>query len=70
MTKPTGYRQLGFAVLVIALLWLVILPRVAQWPPVRSRIERNEAAGIDPSAMFYSELEHLEYRDGMLRRVR
>ncbi|MGC6443615.1 MAG: hypothetical protein ACON4H_13245 [Rubripirellula sp.] len=30
-------------------------------------IDRHREAGIDPSIMFYTEIEHLEYRGGMLR---
>lgn len=48
--------RLGLAVVVMGILWLVVLPRVAVLPAVRARIERNEAAGIDPAAKFYTEL--------------
>ena len=68
MSKAKSYRRLAIAMALIAFVWLVVLPRLSQWQPVHSMIQRNEAAGIDPSAMFYSDLEHLRYRDGMLRR--
>ena len=53
---------------MIALIWMVVLPWISRQAPVRRAIERNEAAGIDPSAMFYTDLEHMSYDQGMLRR--
>ena len=43
-----------------ALAWLVVLPRVAHQPRVRASLEAFEANGIDPSAMFYTELGAME----------
>lgn len=63
-----GRWQLFLASLCIALMWMVILPAIAKVPVVRTMIDRHEAAGIDPSAMYYTDVEHLTYRDGMLRR--
>ena len=63
-----GRWQLLFASLFVALTWLVVLPAIASLPAVRRMIDRHEAAGIDPSAMYYTDVEHLTYRDGMLRR--
>lgn len=63
----TGRRRLLIASALMAAIWLVLLPRMSKYGPIESMIERHEAAGIDPSAMFYTELEHLTYRDGMLR---
>ncbi len=39
----------------IAWLWLVCLPRISQWSYVRERIEGNRRAGINPTAVFYTE---------------
>ena len=63
-----GWKRLLLCCFVGAVVWLVVLPWIARQDHVRSMIERNEAAGIDPSAMFYSDLEHLSYQRGMLRR--
>ena len=68
MTKIDGRCRLLMAATFVALIWMVVLPRVAKWQPVESMIRSHQAAGIDPSAMFYSDLEHLTYREGMLRR--
>ena len=60
--------RLLVAIAVMAWIWLVLLPYVSRYEPIRAMIESHEAAGIDPSAMFYSDLEHLSYQNGMLRR--
>lgn len=62
-----SHLKLTCAVLLTGLIWLVVLPRLSRWEPIRERIRANEAAGIDPSALFYSDLEHLVYRDGRMR---
>lgn len=41
----------------LAFVWLVLLPWIARQPQVTQHIQQQEHLGIDPSAMFYSELE-------------
>lgn len=41
----------------VAFLWLIVLPWIGSFPAVQAKIAREEAAGIDPSAKFYTELE-------------
>lgn len=50
----TGFT---FCVLSIAVIWLGILPQIARIPALEQQIEQFEAAGINPGAMYYSELE-------------
>ncbi len=38
-----------------AFLWLIVLPSVSEIPSVRERIERNRSAGINPTALFYTD---------------
>lgn len=52
-----GRRRLAVGVAVIAVVWLVVLPAIGRLEPVRRKIEAEQARGIDPSAMFYTELE-------------
>ncbi len=63
-----GKFQLALAASAILLVWLVVLPWLGRRGELRRAIDRNEAAGIDPSALFYTDLEHLEYADGGLKR--
>ncbi len=41
-------------------VWLVALPRLARHPGIQKRQATFEALGIDPAAMFYTELELLD----------
>lgn len=72
--RPTDRcrRWAAFAAAAAALtiIWGIVLPRLAETSVMRKMIQRNERLGIDPSAMFYSDLENMEYRDSMLRRRR
>jgi hypothetical protein len=54
-------RWLRFAMslLVVSGIWLVGLPWLGGFAVVADHIENQERQGIDPSAMFYSELEIL-----------
>jgi len=56
-------RQWGLLLaigLVIAGVWLGVLPKLAQRPAIRQRQAIFQAKGIDPAAMFYTELELLD----------
>ena len=53
----SGVLRLILGLGVIAVVWLVLLPALGRTPELSQRIEREEAQGIDPSAMFWSELE-------------
>ncbi|QDT92068.1 hypothetical protein [Gimesia algae] len=44
----------------VCLLWLVILPQIASIPSVKADIDFLEEKKIDPTAMFYSDLETIE----------
>jgi hypothetical protein len=59
LTMPLSMCWLRFAAFwsVIAVCWLVLLPWLAAQPELAARIKTLERAGIDPSAMYYSELE-------------
>ncbi len=51
-----GWLALTGWIALIAVVWLGVLPRVAQQPDVRDRRKDLDARQVDPSAMFYTEL--------------
>lgn len=63
----SGFGRLAIGVIALMWIWLCLLPRIGQIDPVNKMIQRHRESGIDPSIMFYTEIDHLEYRDGMLR---
>jgi len=41
----------------IAVVWCIVLPWIAERPATQQQLQFLDARGIDPSAMFYTELE-------------
>tara|TARA_R110002049_G_scaffold27321_1_gene93935 strand:+ start:28686 stop:28916 length:231 start_codon:yes stop_codon:yes gene_type:complete len=72
LKKTTARKRAEFVVVSMVLVgvWTLVLPRLGQIDSMRQIIDRNQAASIDPSALFYSDLEHLQYKNGLLRRDR
>jgi len=54
-------RLLAGSVLV-ALVWCGLLPRLLTLGPVYRHVALMEERGVDPSAMYYTELERLPLR--------
>jgi hypothetical protein len=49
-------------VVVMVIIWCGILPRLLDLPPVARHVALMEARQVDPSAMYYTELERLPLR--------
>jgi len=47
--------KLSLALIVIAVVWLTVLPRLSDIPSVRGRIDGNRNAGVNPTAVFYTD---------------
>lgn len=52
-----GRLALAAALVALAATWLVLLPWLASTKPVADHIAEQQRQGIDPSAMFITELE-------------
>ena len=48
---------LAVCTLVLGIVWLVLLPQMARQPAIKSDLRRLQSQGINPSAMYYTELE-------------
>ena len=48
------------ASLFMGVIWCGVLPSVAQHPTVQRRLEFLDERRIDPSAMFYTELDAMD----------
>ena len=55
-----GLMQLGLALCLMTVIWLQILPWIAAQPKMAAHLRRLDDQGIDPSAMFYTELDAME----------
>jgi len=49
--------QLAIAAVAVTVLWLVVLPWIASRPRMAAHLQWLDNRGIDPSAMFYTDLE-------------
>ena len=47
---------------VVAVVWCGLFPRLLAWPPIARHVALMEERGVDPSAMYYTELERLPLR--------
>jgi hypothetical protein len=47
---------------LVAAVWCGLFPRLLVWPPIARHIALMEERRIDPSAMYYTELERLPLR--------
>ena len=58
--RRTGLIRLAGICLLTAAIWLVALPRLAEFPPVARWLQWLDDHKVDPSAMYYTEVEALK----------
>ena len=58
--RSTGIRRLVLWSVAIVVSWQIILPGVARLSPVKQHLEFLDEKQIDPSAMFYTDLEMVD----------
>jgi len=61
-TGLSGRARLALAAGAVALLWLVVLPRIARLPPVDRHLRAMEEGEVNAAAMVYTELERIPTR--------
>ena len=66
----TGWRKLGIAIAVIAVVWGFVLPRLERTPTVQARIKHLDTHGIDPAAFFYSDHSAMNRWEAAIRESR
>lgn len=57
----SGGTKLTASVILLAIIWLGILPLFSRLPNVQEKLDTYQRAGIDPYAVFYS--DHPGMRD-------
>ncbi|MFM8985582.1 MAG: hypothetical protein ACKONH_05920 [Planctomycetia bacterium] len=53
---------------MLGVVWGMVLPAVLRCGPVARHVARMEAAGVNPAAMYYTELERLPVRPAWIDR--
>lgn len=56
-TRKRNTRNLIIATAMLTLVWGWLLPMLANQPQIQARLKFLDHHGIDPSAMFYTELD-------------
>lgn len=52
----------------VAVVWCGLLPRLLEWPPVARHVALMDQRRVDPSAMYYTELERPPVRPAWIDR--
>lgn len=65
----TPAARLAVAAALTALVWCGLLPRLLELGPVARHVALMEARRVDPSAMYYTELERLPLRPAWVDEV-
>ncbi len=55
-----GWSSLCLGVSVILVVWTLVLPWIGSRQSVRAQIEYLDRRGIDPAALYYTDLEAME----------
>ena len=55
-----GWSSLCLGISAILIVWMLVLPWVGSRQSVRLQIENLDRRGIDPAALYYTDLEAME----------
>lgn len=58
--RRVGVFRLGLSVCLLATLWLVVFPLLAELPTISKHLRWLNDRKINPGAMYYTELEVVE----------
>ncbi len=53
--NSSGQLRFACASALVVIVWMCVLPVIGNFPSVRKRIDGNRAAGINPTAVFYTD---------------
>ena len=59
-TRRTGAWKLVISITAIACVWCIVLPWYASQSSMKEYLQFLDDKGIDPSAMFYTELDAMD----------
>lgn len=68
--KAKGWSSLGLAVSTVLVVWMLVLPWIGSRPSIRSRIDDLNRQGIDPAALYYTDLEAMHRLESDVAAIR
>lgn len=69
-TASQRWARLAAWSIAVAVIWLIVLPGISRTPAVDRWIEFVEQQRVDPSAMFYTEVEGMPDTQQRIDRLR
>ena len=61
-------RRLAIGIAAVAAIWGGLLPALLRISPVARHVAAMEERGVDPAAMYYTELDRLPVRPAWIER--
>ena len=68
--KAKGWSSLGLAVSIVLVVWTLVLPWIGSRPSIRSRIDDLNRQGIDPAALYYTDLDAMHRLESNIVAIR
>jgi hypothetical protein len=57
-----GMKRLGAGIAAVVVIWGGLLPGLLRCPAIARHVARMEERGVNPAAMYYTELDRLPLR--------
>lgn len=67
--KSAGWATLSAAIAATLLIWTLALPWIGSRDSLRSRIDALDRQGIDPAALYYTDLEAMQRVESKLAAI-
>ena len=65
-----GWSSLVLGVLIVLVVWTLVLPWIGSQPSIRARIDDLNRQGIDPAALYYTDLEAMQRLESDVASIR
>ncbi len=69
LSQYAAMLRLTLGAMITTVVWCVLLPRLLDVGPVREHVALMEERGVNPAAMYYTELEQLPLRPVWIEKV-
>ncbi len=64
-----GWLSLYLSASAILIVWTLVLPWIGSWPSVQTQIDHLDRRGIDPAALYYTDLEAMEVLESRITEI-
>ena len=69
-SRRKGWLQLAITTGLVLIVWGSVLPWLSRRPFLRHRIDFLDERGIDPAALYYTDLEVMEQIEAKMTKLR